>query len=124
MKQTNNILVLGASDNPSRMSCMALRFLYNKGYNLFAVSQKKGLVDNTILHDDSELLLAKDVDLVTVFLKPERQRKYYNYLLSLNPKKIIFNPGTENPEFIALLTEKNIAIVTGCTIALMSNGSL
>ena len=124
MKTENTILVLGASDNPARISCLATRFLKNKGFNLFAVSHRKGMIDDITLHDDSELSQAKEVDCITVFLKPERQCKYYDYILSLNPKKIIFNPGSENPELIALATSRSIKIVTGCTIAMFSNNLL
>ena len=124
MKSTETILVLGASDNPARMSCLATRFLHNKGYILFAVAQQKGQLGSVQIHDDSELNLASEVDVVTVFLKPERQRKYYDYILSLKPKQIIFNPGAENPELASLATKQNIKTLMGCTIAMISNGLL
>jgi predicted CoA-binding protein len=124
MKSTETILVLGASDNPARMSCLATRFLHNKGYTLFAVAQQKGQLGSVQIHDDSELNLASEVDVVTVFLKPERQRKYYDYILSLKPKQIIFNPGAENPELVTLATKQNIKTLMGCTIAMISNGLL
>jgi hypothetical protein len=59
---------------------------------------------------------------VTLFLNPERQKKYYEYILSLNPKRIIFNPGTENPELAFLAEENNIQVITGCTIAMITAG--
>ena len=82
------------------------------------------MIDEIELHDDTELNQAKGIDCITVFLKPERQRKYYDYILSLNPSKIIFNPGSENPELIALASHRNIKIVTGCTIAMFSHNML
>ncbi len=124
MRLEDTILILGASNNPARTSYMATRFLFNKGFNLFAVANRKGHIDEVPLHDDSELSNNLKAETITLFLNPERQKKYYNYILSLKPKRIIFNPGTENPELALLATEHHIQVISGCTIALLTTGVL
>jgi predicted CoA-binding protein len=124
MKTKETIVVLGASNNPARTSYMATRFLDNKGFNLVAVSNKKGNIGNLIIQDDSTLADIHHVDTITVFLNAERQRKYYESIVSMHPKRIIFNPGTENPELVKIAHKHNIQVVSGCTIALLTSGLL
>lgn len=124
MKTKETIVVLGASNNPARTSYMATRFLDNKGFNLVAVSNKKGNIGNLIIQDDSTLADIHHVDTITVFLNAERQKKYYDSIVSMHPKRIIFNPGTENPELAKLALKHNIQVVSGCTIALLTSGVL
>ncbi len=120
MLQKESILVLGASANPERSSYMATRFLYNKGFSMFAVSNRKGRIDELEISDECAAI--ERVDTITIYLKPERQKKYYEYILSLHPKRIIFNPGTENPELENLARKNHIMTITGCTIAMISAG--
>lgn len=61
---------------------------------------------------------------ITVFLKPKQQKKYYDYVIGLKPKRIIFNPGTENAELIDLASKHNIQVLSGCTIAMLMNSLL
>ncbi|TNE56910.1 MAG: CoA-binding protein, partial [Bacteroidetes bacterium] len=63
-----------------------------------------------------------DVDTVTLYVGPQRQVPYYEYILSLHPKRIIFNPGTENPELEALAEAQGIEVVEGCTLVMLSIG--
>ncbi|MBL7765821.1 MAG: CoA-binding protein [Chitinophagaceae bacterium] len=120
MRTSENILLLGASPNPGRTSYFATRFLSNKGFNLFAIGNRKGRIDNVEVSDTTIPL--EHVDTVTMFLNADRQKKYYDYIFSLNPMRIIFNPGTENPELEQMAKDRNIQVFTGCTIALMANG--
>jgi hypothetical protein len=62
------------------------------------------------------------VDTVTLYLGPDRHPEYYDYILSLHPKRVIFNPGTENPELASILTEKGIEATEACTLVLLSIG--
>ncbi|GAL66544.1 hypothetical protein JCM19301_3022 [Jejuia pallidilutea] len=62
----------------------------------------------------------KAIHTVTLYLNPNRQKAYYNYIVSLQPKRVIFNPGTENPEFYNILKENNIAFEAACTLVLLS----
>lgn len=98
------------------------KFLHNKAFQLHAVAQKKGQLDGLAIHDTSNP--PEHADTISVFLNPDRQKNYYDYILNLHPKRIIFNPGTENPELIELATQRNIQIIKGCTIAMLMNGVL
>ena len=71
---------------------------------------------------DVELVDYEDIDTVTLYLNPKRQKEYYDYVLSLNPKRVIFNPGTENPEFYSILKENNIATLKTNMIQLVKEG--
>ncbi len=122
MKSEGKILLLGASDNPNRISYMATKLLIQNGFNVHAVSHTKKHTDVVDIYDISEPV--RDVRTISIFLSPEKQRKYYDYILSLNPKRVIFNPGTENKELIGLLLKKKISVVSGCTIALLTQSLL
>ncbi len=119
MKLHEKILILGACENPNRIGFLATKYLHNKGFNVFPVNHKKAYVDGIELHDTSEDI--KQADVVTIFLNPIRQKPLYDYIFSLNPKKNIFNPGTENDELACLAQLRNINVIKGCTIALFSN---
>ncbi|WP_344789634.1 CoA-binding protein [Postechiella marina] len=69
---------------------------------------------------DVELVNYKDINTVTLYLNPKRQESYYNYIIALKPERVIFNPGTENPEFYKLLKQNNIAFEVACTLVLLS----
>jgi len=111
-------LVLGASVNTSRYSNIAIRKLIEKKNKVFAIGSKKGTVLGVSVEDGK--LQFEDIDTVTLYLNPIRQKEYYQYILSLNPKRVIFNPGTENSEFEKLLKENNIETEIACTLVLLS----
>lgn len=115
MSVAEKIVVLGASDNPMRPSYAAAKLLYNKGFDIYPVSIN-------LPSDRSMELSGMQADTVTVFLHAAKQKKYYQYILSLHPKRIIFNPGTENPELEALAKSQQIQIIKGCTIAMLVSG--
>ncbi|HZW78325.1 MAG TPA: CoA-binding protein [Flavobacteriaceae bacterium] len=115
MKRT---LVLGASLNPQRYSNIAINRLLSNGHNVHAIGLRKGQVDTVNI--DTDKVPYEDIDTVTLYLNPKRQQEYYNYILSLKPKRVIFNPGTENPEFYNILRENNIEIEIACTLVLLS----
>jgi hypothetical protein len=114
------ILVLGASDNVNRTSYSAIKLLANRGLQVSAIGQRKGNVETVPVYD--ETLHIKQADVVSIFLTAKKQKKYYNYILSLKPKRIVFNPGSENPELEFLAQKNHIQIIKGCTIALLING--
>lgn len=111
-------LVFGASLNPHRYSNLAINRLVVNNKNVVAYGLKKGTVAGVTI--ETELVKFKNIDTVTLYMNPLRQKPFYNYILSLNPKRIIFNPGTENPEFYKLLQEKNIYFEASCTLVLLS----
>lgn len=117
MKRT---LVLGASDNPQRYSFLAVNRLRSHGHEVVAVGRKKTKVADVEVGTEMEAF--KDVDTVTLYLNPVNQRPYYDYILSLHPKRIIFNPGTENDELQALASSKGIQTIEACTLVMLGTG--
>ncbi|MEM8526335.1 MAG: CoA-binding protein [Bacteroidota bacterium] len=114
-------LVLGASTNPSRVSYDAVHRLKNAGEEVIPLSNKKGeIADIPILNDTPEL---EGIDTITLYLNPQRQVFYYDYILSLKPHRIIFNPGTENPELSKLAREKGIETENACTLVMLATGT-
>ncbi len=113
-------VVLGASDNPSRYSYLAIERLTDYQHPVVAIGKKKGKVgDVEIAAEQSDV---DDVDTVTLYLNPTNQKPYYDYILSLSPKRIIFNPGTENSELVKMARERGIEPVYGCTLVMLSTG--
>lgn len=114
-KQT---LVVGASLNPTRYSNIAIKRLVDKGIKTLAIGLRKGSVVNVAI--ETEKVVFEDVNTVTLYLNSEHQKEYYNYIISLKPNRVIFNPGTENTEFYKLLTENKIKYEIACTLVLLS----
>ncbi|SFJ06826.1 CoA-binding protein [Olleya namhaensis] len=111
-------LVLGASLKLDRYSNIAIRKLVKYGHETVAFGMKAGEVVGVTI--DKELQQYQDLDTVTLYLNPTRQKEYYNYIVGLDPKRVIFNPGTENPELYVLLKENNIDFEVACTLVLLS----
>ncbi|CDF78514.1 conserved hypothetical protein containing CoA-and NAD(P)-binding domains [Formosa agariphila KMM 3901] len=111
-------LVIGASLNPSRYSNMAIKRLVGANQETVAFGLKKGTVSGVSI--DTDLVQYQDIDTVTLYLNPKRQAQYYDYIIGLQPKRVVFNPGTENPEFYKLLKENGIDFDEACTLVLLS----
>ena len=118
--ENKKTLVLGASDNPSRYSYLAIQRLRNHGHPVVAIGRKHTKVGDVNITKEKEP--ATGIDTVTLYLNPSRQQEYYDYILSLKPKRIIFNPGAENGELVKLAQEKNIRTMEACTLVLLSTG--
>jgi predicted CoA-binding protein len=117
MKKT---VVLGASDNPARYSFLAVDKLKRFGHDVVAIGKKAGKVGATdVITDKPE---EKNVDTVTLYLNPQHQKQYYDYILSLHPKRIIFNPGAENDELYDLAKTNGIQPLEACTLVMLSTG--
>ncbi|MDX1941030.1 MAG: CoA-binding protein [Saprospiraceae bacterium] len=118
MKKT---LVLGASPNPARYSYAAVRQLTRFGHEVIAIGNREGTIEGiSILKGQPSL---GNVDTVTLYLNAENQKQYYDYILNLQPKRIIFNPGAENLELARLAREKGIEILPACTLVMLSVGN-
>src|SRR5659263_101898 len=100
MKKT---LIIGASNNPERYAYKAAERLLSHGHDIELVGLKPVEVFGKIV--DTERKMYKEIDTVTLYVGPRNQPEYYDYVLSLNPKRVVFNPGTENEEFEDLLTK-------------------
>ena len=111
-------LVFGASTNPGRYSNIAIRRLLDKRQETLAFGLKEGTVSGVVI--DTELIAYPDVDTVTLYVNPARQEDYYDYLIDLEPRRVIFNPGTENPAFYKLLQDQGIEVEVACTLVLLA----
>ena len=111
-------LVIGASTKPERYSNMAIKKLSNYKHETVAFGLREGVVNGIVI--DTELKQYNNIDTVTLYLNPKRQEQYYNYILSLQPRRVIFNPGTENPEFYSILRDYNIEFEVACTLVMLS----
>lgn len=111
-------LVLGASTNPSRYSNIAIHRLTAAGHPVVAVGRKRGNVDAVSISEEPQAF--DDLDTVTLYLNPVHQKEYYEYLVSLKPNRVIFNPGTENSELYSILQKEHIQFEVACTLVLLS----
>lgn len=117
MKKT---LVFGASLKPNRYSYYAIQQLVANGYETLAFGIREGEVAGVSVKKSLEGM--EDVDTVTLYLRPETQKSYYDAIISLTPRRVIFNPGTENPEFMELLKGHDISAEASCTLVLLTTG--
>jgi predicted CoA-binding protein len=113
-------LVLGASQNPERYSYLAVQQLAKHRHPVIAIGRTKGTIGNIEIEVDKKPF--NDIDTVTLYLNPANQKDNYAYILSLNPKRIIFNPGAENDELEQLARQKGIKTMEACTLVLLSIG--
>ena len=118
MIKNKKTLVLGATTKPERYAFKAINMLVDKGHSVLAVGQNAGEVAGIKIQTKSIPL--KNIDTVTLYINPVRQREYYNYIVDTKPKRVIFNPGTENPEFYQLLKLNDIKVEVACTLVLLS----
>ncbi|MFA4871125.1 MAG: CoA-binding protein [Pedobacter sp.] len=117
MKKT---LIIGASPNPERYAYRAAHMLTEKGHNIVNVGIKKGAVAGVEIESPGRI--HKDIDTITLYIGPHLQSQYYDYILETNPKRVVFNPGTENAELENLLTSNGIEPIEACTLVLLSTG--
>lgn len=113
-------LVIGASANPSRYAFIAINKLLAHGHEVEAIGLKNEKVASVAIQTGFPEL--ENIHTVTMYINPMRQKEYYEYIVDLKPQRVIFNPGTENPEFYKLLEKNNIAYEAACTLVLLSIG--
>ena len=117
MKST---LVIGATTRPDRYANMAIHSLLKHHQKVIAFGREPGEVEGIPI--ETEWNPNWDIDTVTLYLNPKNQGMYYNDIIALQPKRVIFNPGTENPDFIDQLTQNGIHSEVACTLVLLSIG--
>ncbi len=115
-----NTLVLGASLKAERYSNMAIKMLREYQHPVKAIGLRKGLVSDVTI--ETETAYYEAIDTITLYLNPKRQEAYFEYIVSLNPKRIIFNPGTENDFFYRILDRYAIEYEVACTLTLLRTG--
>ena len=120
MNHSKKTLVLGASENSSRYSHIAINRLRTQGHPVLAIGKREGKVGDVNI--STEKTAFKDVDTVTLYLNPYNQKEYYDYILSLKPRRIIFNPGAENDELYELAESNGIQPLEACTLVMLGTG--
>lgn len=111
-------VVLGASPNPDRVSNQAVHRLLAAGYETVAVGIRAGEIAGLEIQIGQPPI--KDVHTITLYMNPQRQEPLYDYILSLQPERIIMNPGTENPVLAHLARGQGIEIEVACTLVMLS----
>lgn len=113
-------LVLGASPNPARYSYLAVNKLKRYDHPVIGIGKRKGVAGDVEI--ETGTIPIEGVDTITLYLNPQNQKQYYDYMVSLHPKRIIFNPGTENPELYEIARRNKIQVMEACTLVLLSTG--
>ncbi|MFA5574870.1 MAG: CoA-binding protein [Brumimicrobium sp.] len=115
--KTKKTLVVGASTKEERYSNKAIKMLQEYGHPIVAWGRRKGEVNGVEIV--TEFPTDNDIDTVTLYLSPSNQVEFYQPIIDIKPKRIIFNPGTENDDFVDLLTKNNIESEIACTLVLL-----
>jgi uncharacterized protein len=113
--------IIGAVPNADRYAYKATVSLKRHGHTVYPVGLRPGKIEGVDILTDKPAL--KDVDTVTMYVGPHNQGPWIDYILSLNPKRIIFNPGAENPELVELAEAKGIECLDACTLVMLSVGN-
>jgi predicted CoA-binding protein len=121
MSNKKKTLIIGASENPERYANKAFHSLTQHGHPVVMLANKEGKIDEVIIHKGFPNI--EELDTVTLYVSPKNQEPYYDYLISLKPKRIIFNPGTENPVLEAKAIHHGIEAIEACTLVLLSIGA-
>ena len=114
---SKKVLVVGASKNPSIYSYKSIIKLKENNHEVFAFSNSLGKVAGIEISTEFP---NKEIDTLTLYLNSKNQKQYYNNIINLNPKRIIFNPGSENEELSLLALEKGIEVINACTLVMLS----
>jgi predicted CoA-binding protein len=111
-------LVIGATTNKDRYAYKAIQSLINKSHQVVAIGTKEGMALDVNIEITN--LPFTGIDTVTLYLNPKNQEEYYDYIISLKPRRVLFNPGTENPAFYKILKQNNIEFEIACTLVLLA----
>lgn len=112
-------VIIGATPNTDRYAYLAANMLQEYGHDFVPVGVKRGEVLGRTIHDIRSKPSVPDVDTVTLYIGPQHQPEWYDYILSLRPRRIIFNPGTENDEFESLARAQGIEALEACTLVML-----
>lgn len=111
-------LVIGASENPARYAFQAVKALVENNHEVLALGKRKGQVHQIDIK--TEMPSTTEIDTVSLYINPTIQKAYENFLMDLNPRRVIFNPGTENPELANKLEKSGIQCISACTLVLLA----
>ena len=117
---SKKVLVVGASENPSRYSNKAMIRLKENNYEVFAFGNRHGKVMGIEISTEFP---KTEIDTLTLYLNSKNQKQYYNNIINSNQKRIIFNPGAENEELSIIARQKGIVVMNTCTLVMLSIGN-
>jgi len=120
MAEKKKTLLIGASESQWRYSFLALNRLQSQQHPVVAIGKKKGVVGDVII--ETEKKNWNDIDTVTLYINPLHQKDYYDYIISLKPRRIIFNPGAENPDLAKMAAQQGIQPLEACTLVMLATG--
>jgi hypothetical protein len=120
MNEKKKTLVLGASDNPARYSYLAIHRLRSMGHPVVAIGKRQMMVKDVPVETGKKKF--ENIHTITFYLNTLHQYEYYDYVLSLKPQRIIFNPGAENAELAERAMQNGIEVQNACTLVLLSTG--
>ncbi len=120
--KTKLTVVVGATDNPERYAYRATDLLQAKGIPFIPIGIKKGLVFGKEIVDLRQKPDLTNVHTLTLYLGPQNQTEWVDYLIGLAPKRIVFNPGTENPLFFSKAKAAGIEVLEACTLVMLTTG--
>ena len=123
MTNSKKTVIIGATTNPSRYAYKAAERLLGADVAFVPVGIKKGTVLGQAILPIREKPMVENVHTVTMYIGPQNQPEWYDYILSLKPKRILFNPGTENDVFQNMAEAQGVEIVEGCTLVMLGVGT-
>jgi predicted CoA-binding protein len=115
-------LIVGATDNPSRYAYLAANMFASRDMEFIPIGIKKGEIFGKEILDLKSKPDLKGIHTITLYIGPSHQEEWIDYLIGLKPKRIIFNPGTENPEFFKRASEAGIEVLPACNLVMLSTG--
>lgn len=115
-------VIIGATTNPSRYASMAAEMLTSYHHEIIPIGIKRGDVMGKPILDINQHPVIEDIDTITLYIGPQHQPAYYDYIVGLKPKRVIFNPGTENLELATLLEESGAEALEACTLVMLRTG--
>ena len=117
---TQLTLIIGASEKANRFSNIATKLLIDYNIEVYAYSKREGNIEDIKIH--KEWPYNKKIDTITLYISKKHQSEYYEKILRLKPRRVIFNPGTENDEFIEILESNDIEAILDCTLVMLETG--
>lgn len=122
MSEKKITLIVGATTNPSRYAYSAAQLFYEKGIEFIPIGIKSGQVFGKEILDLREKPSLDEIHTITLYIGPQNQGEWIDYLISLKPQRIIFNPGTENMEFAQKAKNEGIEVLFACNLVMLSTG--
>lgn len=114
--------IFGATPNSERYAYLAAERLTQKNHDVIPIGIKKGSIFGHEILNLREKPPIKGLDTITMYIGPQNQEEWEDYILSLHPKRIIFNPGSENPSLARKANERGIHVEFACTLVMLGNG--